>query len=56
METIMLHALIVSGTSTPAERVISRLGLVLSKRRLAMKGSLFSKVMFLSDYVQAVNH
>ena len=43
--------LIVSGTSTPAERVISRLGLVLSKRRLAMKGSLFSKILFLSDCV-----
>ena len=43
--------LAVSGTSTPAERVISRLGLVLSKRRLAMKGELFSKIMFLSDCV-----
>ena len=48
--------LIVSGTSTPAKRVISRLGLVLSKRRLAMKGCLFSKIMFLSDCVYAVNH
>ena len=43
--------LAVSGTSTPAERVISRLGLVLSKRRLSMKGELFSKIMFLSDCV-----
>ena len=43
--------LAVSGTSTPAERVISRLGLVLSKRRLNMKGELFSKIMFLSDCV-----
>ena len=43
--------LAVSGTSTPAERVISRLGLVLSKRRLRMKGELFSKIMFLSDCV-----
>ena len=43
--------LVVSGTSTPAERVISRLGLVLAKRRLSMKGSLFSKIMFLSDCV-----
>ena len=38
-------------TSTPAERVISRLGLVLTKRRLGMKGPLFSKIMYLSDTV-----
>ena len=43
--------LAVSGTSTPSERVISRLGLVLTKRRLSMKGNLFSKIMFLSDIV-----
>jgi hypothetical protein len=37
------------GSSTGAERVISRLGLILTKRRLRMKGTLFSKMMFLSD-------
>ena len=41
--------LAVQGTSTGAERVISRLGLILTKRWLAMKGELFSKVMFLCD-------
>ena len=41
--------LCVQGTSTPAERVISRLGEVLSKKRLAMLGELFSKTMFLTD-------
>ena len=43
--------LAVSGTSTPSERVISRLGLVLTKKRLSMKGDFFSKIMFLSDIV-----
>ena len=43
--------LAVSGTSTPSERVISRLGLVLTKRRLTLKGDFFSKIMFLSDIV-----
>ena len=43
--------LAVSGTSTPSERVISRLGLVLTKRRLKLKGDFFSKIMFLSDIV-----
>ena len=43
--------LAVSGTSTPSERVISRLGLVLTKKRLSMRGDFFSKVMFLSDIV-----
>ena len=41
----------VSGTSIPSERVISRLGLILTKKRLSMKGDLFSKIMFLSDIV-----
>ena len=39
----------VMGTSTPAERVFSELGRVLEKRRLRMKDSLFSSLMFLSD-------
>ena len=33
----------------PAERVFSELGRVLEKRRLRMKDSLFSSLMFLSD-------
>ena len=41
--------LAVQGTATPAERIMSRLGEILSKRRLAMKGELFSKIMFLTD-------
>ena len=41
--------LAVQGTSTAAERVMSRLGLVLTKRRQRMTGDLFSKIMFLSD-------
>ena len=41
--------LAVQGTATPAERIMSRLGEILSKRRLAMKGDLFSKIMFLTD-------
>jgi hypothetical protein len=41
--------LAIMGTSTPAERVISRLGLVLTKTRSSMSGELFSKIMFLSD-------
>ena len=41
----------VQGTATPSERVMSRLGVVLTKRRLAMKGELFSKIMFLTDCI-----
>ena len=33
----------------PAEKVMSKLGQVLTKRRLAMSGELFSQIMFLSD-------
>ena len=43
--------LAVQGTSTPAERVISRLGAVLTKRRQSLTGELFSKMMFLSDTI-----
>ena len=43
--------LAVQGTATPSERVMSRLGVVLTKRRLAMKGELFSKIMFLTDCI-----
>ena len=41
--------LTVLGTSTPPERVISRLGIVWSKSRQAMSGPMFSKIMFLTD-------
>ena len=41
--------LAVMGTSIPAERLFSQLGRVLEKRRLRMKDSLFSSLMFLSD-------
>ena len=43
--------LAVQGTSTPAERVISRLGAILTKRRQSMSGELFSEIMFLSDTI-----
>ncbi len=43
--------LTVQGTSTPAEHVISRLGIVLSKSRQAMSGPMFSKIMFQTDIV-----
>ena len=43
--------LAVQGTSTPAERVISRLGAVLTKRRQSLTGDIFSKMMFLSDSI-----
>ena len=43
--------LTVQGTSTPAEHVISRLGIVLSKSRQAMSGPIFSKIIFLTDVV-----
>ena len=51
MSRLARKYLAVSGTSTPSERVISRLGLVLTKKRLSMRGDFFSKVMFLSDIV-----
>ena len=41
--------LAVMGTSTPAERVFSQMGRVLEKKRLRMKDTLFSSLMFLSD-------
>ena len=41
----------IPGTSTPSERVISRLNLVLSKRRLQMKGDFVSKIMFMQDCI-----
>ena len=39
----------IQGTSTAAERVMSDMGLVLTKKRLRMKQDLFNALMFLSD-------
>ena len=39
----------VQATSTPAERVMSSMGIVLEKKRQSMTGELFSEIMFLSD-------
>ena len=41
----------VQGSSTNAERVMSRMGLILTKKRMSMKGELFSEIMFLTDCV-----
>ena len=41
----------VQATSTPAERVMSSMGIVLEKRRQSMTGELFAEIMFLSDTV-----
>ena len=49
MARLVRKYLAVQGTSTAAERVMSRLGLVLTKRKQRMIGDLFSKIMFLSD-------
>lgn len=43
--------LAVQATSTPAERVMSTLGLVLDSRRQSLKGDLFDEMMFLTDCV-----
>lgn len=39
----------IQGTSTAAERVMSNMGNVLTKKRLSMKQDLFNALMFLSD-------
>ena len=49
MSKLARKYLAVQGTSTPAERVISRLGAVFTKRRQSLTGDMFSKIMFLSD-------
>ena len=36
-------------TSTSAERVMSKMGIVMQKRRQRMGGDLFDEIMFLSD-------
>ena len=51
MSRLSRKYLSVQGTATPAERIMSRLGEILNKRRQAMKGELFSKIMFLTDCV-----
>jgi hypothetical protein len=42
----------VQATSTPAERVMSSMGIVLEKRRQSMPGELFAEIMILSDTVR----
>ena len=51
MSKLARKYLAVQGTSTPAERVMSRLGTVLTKRRQSLTGEIFSKMMFLSDVI-----
>ena len=41
----------VQATSTPADRVMSSMDIVLEKRRQSMTGELFAEIMFLSDTV-----
>ena len=43
--------LAVQATSTPAERVMSTLGLVLNSKRQSLRGDLFDEIMFLTDCV-----
>ena len=43
--------LCVQATSTTAERVFSKLGLMLTKRRLCLDGERSDRIMFLSDKV-----
>ena len=49
--TSQFYFLVMQGTSTPAERVFSDMGTVLSKKRLAMTEENFEMLMFLSDCV-----
>ena len=39
----------VQATSTPAERVMSAMGIILEKKRQRMTGDLFNEIMFMSD-------
>ena len=48
MSKIARKYIAVQGTFTPAERVISRLGTILTKRRQRLTGEMFSKMMFLT--------
>ena len=41
----------IQGTSTPAERVMSDMGLILNKKRLAMSDDNFRMLMYLGDSV-----
>ena len=43
--------LCVQGSSTPAERVMSEMGNVLTKKRLNLTDDLFSKIMYLGDCI-----
>ena len=41
----------VQATSTPAERFMSAMGIILEKKRQRMMGDLFNEIMFLSDII-----
>ena len=41
----------IQATSTPAERVMSEMGIVLEKKRQSMSAELFNEIMFLSDVI-----
>ena len=41
----------IQATSTPAERVMSDMGIVLEKKRQRMSAELFNEIMFLSDVI-----
>ena len=41
----------VQGTSTPAERVMSDMGIILNKKRLSMSDNSFRMLMYLGDTI-----
>ena len=41
----------VQGTSTPAERVMSDMGIILNKKRLSMSDDSFRMLMYLGDTI-----
>ena len=51
LATLAKKYLSLPATSTPAERCMSKMGLVLEKKRLRLKDEKFSKIMYLSDCV-----
>ena len=51
MSRLARKYLAVQGSATPAERIMSRLGLVLTKTRQSLPGENFGMMMFLSDVV-----
>ena len=49
MSRLAKKYLAIMASSTPAERIMSALGNILTKKRQRMSGELFSDFMFLSD-------